>query len=214
MFFLLLRIGGIQMNNNNNVQVRNTRLYLLVEIAIFAAVAFALDLLIPKLGWSFRIGFDMVPIMILALRWGIPAGMAGGLIWGLLQIVSGDAYVLTVAQVILEYPIACMSLALAGIFFVAIQKELRKSNYTVGKAIAYAVGGALIGSVGRFVCHWLAGVIFWGSGAAPGQSVYLFSLAVNGPAMITDMIATSIIMVILAPFYQKIIRNPRVDYKF
>ena len=63
------------------------RLIVMMEIAILAALSMGLDFIDS----SFRIGpysfsFSMVPILILAIRRGVGAGVLGGLIWALLQM--------------------------------------------------------------------------------------------------------------------------------
>ena len=48
-----------------------------------------------RLGYSTHVyrpwislSFKMVPIFLLSFRWGLKAGAMGGLIWGLLQVVT------------------------------------------------------------------------------------------------------------------------------
>ena len=66
------------------------RLLMMVEIAIFAAVGLVLDQLSFKL-WAQggSISFVMVPIMLMAIRWGLTAGLATGLIVGVIQMMFG-----------------------------------------------------------------------------------------------------------------------------
>ena len=72
----------------------------IIEIAIFAALALIFDLIIPSFGHGFKISFKMVPIILLALRWGVGSGLMGGFLWGILQILVGDAYILSLPQVL------------------------------------------------------------------------------------------------------------------
>src|SRR5690625_998678 len=89
----------------------------LLEIAIFGALAMLLDL-IPSINPhpSISISFAMVPIFIIAFRWGVRASFASGFIWGILQIVLGDAWILTPLQAFIEYFIAFAFVGFAGLF--------------------------------------------------------------------------------------------------
>lgn len=89
---------------------------LLTEIAFMAALAFIISL-IPNTvyGWII-IEIATIPILLLSLRRGLTAGLVGGLIWGMLAIITGHAYILTLSQAFLEYILAPMSLGLAGLF--------------------------------------------------------------------------------------------------
>lgn len=69
--------------------MRNTNLQAMIESAILAAFAMVIDIL-PlsiKLPTGGSISFAMIPIFIIAYRWGFKSAFLGGLVWGLLQIV-------------------------------------------------------------------------------------------------------------------------------
>lgn len=106
--------------------MRNTNLQAMIESAILAAFALIIDIL-PlsiKLPTGGSISFAMIPIFIIAYRWGFKRAFLGGLIWGLLQIVVGDAYILTPVQAFIEYFIAFAFIGFAGLFYRPIQKAL------------------------------------------------------------------------------------------
>ena len=95
----------------------------LIEASIFAAFAVILDLLPSiKLTPAISISIAMLPIFLVAMHWGIKAGMMSGFIWGLLQIILGDAYILTPVQAFLEYFVAFAFIGLAGACMPAIRK--------------------------------------------------------------------------------------------
>ncbi len=79
---------------------------LLTEIAFMAALAFIISL-IPNTvyGWII-VEIACIPILILSFRRGLTAGLVGGLIWGILSMITGHAYILTLSQAFLEYLIA------------------------------------------------------------------------------------------------------------
>ncbi|WP_263849585.1 energy-coupled thiamine transporter ThiT [Lacticaseibacillus camelliae] len=66
----------------------NSRVLILVEIAVIAAFAMALEYVPHKTGISsIEMSYGVIPITVLALRRGTGAGMAAGLTWGVLDIM-------------------------------------------------------------------------------------------------------------------------------
>ncbi|MGN4426404.1 energy-coupled thiamine transporter ThiT [Bacillus cereus group sp. MYBK30-1] len=198
--------------------MRNTNLQAMIESAILAAFALIIDIL-PlsiKLPTGGSISFAMIPIFIIAYRWGFKMAFLGGLIWGLLQIVVGDAYILTPVQAFIEYFIAFAFIGFAGLFYRPIQKALasnssdaehssfgsRKDKPTSKqnqgkKALVYIILATFIGSFARYFCHFIAGIIFWGQYAPKGQSAVLYSLIVNGSTMIGSFILCTVLLILL-----------------
>ena len=165
--------------------MRNTNLQAMIESAILATFAMIIDIL-PlslKLPTGGSISFAMIPIFIIAYRWGFKSAFLGGLVWGLLQIVVGDAYILTPVQAFIEYFIAFAFIGFAGLFYRPIQKALLTSNENsleqsnLGnrkdkhsskqnqgkKVLAYIILATFIGSFARYFCHFIAGIIFSGT---------------------------------------------------
>ncbi|MDM5156966.1 energy-coupled thiamine transporter ThiT [Bacillus sp. DX1.1] len=199
--------------------MRNTNLQAMIESAILAAFALIIDIL-PlsiKLPTGGSISFAMIPIFIIAYRWGFKKAFLGGLIWGLLQIVVGDAYILTPVQAFIEYFIAFAFIGFAGLFYRPIQKALAnqqknnqdESNFdsrkdkpiSAGnqrkKALVYIIIATFIGSFARYFCHFIAGVIFFGKYAPPGQSAVLYSLIVNGSTMLASFGLCTVLLLLL-----------------
>lgn len=92
------------------------RLLMMIEVAIFAAIGFILD----KLSFSIwaqggSISLVMVPIVLMAMRWGTLPGLATGLIVGVLQVLTG-ASILTPLQGFLDYFFAFTIVGIAGVF--------------------------------------------------------------------------------------------------
>ncbi|MFF1994610.1 energy-coupled thiamine transporter ThiT [Bacillus mycoides] len=178
--------------------MRNTNLQAMIESAILAAFALVIDILplsikISATGGS--ISFAMIPIFIIAYRWGFKMAFLGGLIWGLLQIVVGDAIIVTPIQVIIEYFVAFAFIGFAGLFYKQIQQTL--INGERKKTISYIVLATFIGSLARYFCHFIAGIIFWGQYAPKGQSAFLYSLIFNGSTMIGSYIICTILLIFL-----------------
>ena len=91
----------------------------MIEVALFATIAYILDLVTQpmSLGPWISLSFKMVPIFLLSFRWGVGAGAMGGLIWGLLQVVTGQAAGgwLTLTQGFLEYFVAFSLIGISGV---------------------------------------------------------------------------------------------------
>ncbi|KHD84768.1 energy-coupled thiamine transporter ThiT [Heyndrickxia ginsengihumi] len=186
----------------------------MIESAIFAAFAMMLDL-VPSLHLpgGIEVSFAMVPIFIVAFRWGFLASFASGLVWGLLQIVVGDAAndILNPIQGIIEYFIAFACIGFAGMFKTVIQKNV--SNHHKVRANCWIVLAVLVGCISRYIWHFIAGVIYWGSYAPKGQSPVIYSLIVNGGTMIGNFIICSVISTILASIAPHLLKQHRHNHQ-
>src|SRR5690625_1824206 len=90
------------------MDARQKRLRMLIEIAILTALAIVLDN-IPFLKFSLwpnggSVSFAMVPVFIVAFRWGLGGGLISGLLFGLLKLVFGPT-ILHLYQAFIEYEI-------------------------------------------------------------------------------------------------------------
>ena len=170
------------------------KLLMMVEIAIFAAIGLVLDQFSFKL-WAYggSISFVMLPIMLMAIRWGLTAGLATGFIIGVLQMMFG-AFIVHWLQAILDY-----GLAFTVVGFVAVirnpvlqaAKALDKKKMTI-----YIILGALLGGTLRFVSHLLAGVVFF-SEYAGEDNVWSYSIIYNGSYMLPATLLTALVAVLL-----------------
>ena len=191
--------------------MRNNRLLYFVEVAIFAALAFVFDFLGNIMSLSLwaqggSISIAMVPIFLMAIRWGVKGGVVTGLLLGLLQIVSGTAYILTPVQGFLDYIVAFSAVGLAGILFSQIQTDNGKNRK---RNMMFVVGGILLGSSLRFLAHFIAGVVFFGSGAADGQSVIVFSLLYNLSYLLPSVIVSGgVILLLSSSAPQLVLKKP------
>ena len=183
----------------------NQRIQILLEVALFAVIALILDLFIPSIG-PVKIDIKMLPVVIIALRRGLIPGILSGLLWGLLQVLVGDAYILTISQFLLEYFVAFALIGLAGFFSKPLQKLLNEEPDALGKQIFWASIGLLIGSGARYIIHFLAGYIFWGSYAPEGQGAFLYSLIVNGTSFLTETATVLVAILFLTKYFQTLIR--------
>ena len=181
----------------------STRVWL--EIALCAAIATVLDLFIPSPTFAVEVSVKMLPIIFLSLRRGWPAGMLGGFLWGLLQVLLGDAYFLSIIQFLLEYFVAFALVGLAGLLVQPMQTTLVDQSQAYGNQISLAIAALVTGSLARYLIHFLAGVWFWGSYAPEGQSPYLYSFLVNGGAFLSETLTCAIVIALLVKFYPRLI---------
>jgi thiamine transporter len=187
----------------------NKRLIMMIEASFFAAFALILDLLPSiKLSPSISISFAMVPILIIAFRWGFLAATASGFIWGLLQIAMGDAYILTPLQGFIEYFLAFAFIGFAGLFMKKIQVSLTENKK---KALQWIIIATFVGSAARYFWHFIAGFLFWGEYAPEGMSPLLFSLGVNGGTMIGAAIYCSVILFLLVSSSPRFLLHKRAS---
>ncbi|HHX22913.1 MAG: energy-coupled thiamine transporter ThiT [Tepidanaerobacteraceae bacterium] len=115
-----------------------------------------------------------LPVFIYAYIFGPTAGIAAGTAYGLLQLIQ-DPYILHPFQVFLDYILAFAAWGLAGFF---------------RKNISF---GIILGGIGQIFSSFLSGVIFFGSYAPEGMSPIIYSLAVNGTVLGTNMLICLVI---------------------
>ena len=185
----------------------------LAEVAIFAALAFALDAL---QGGIFKgifinggsIGFAMIPIFIISYRRGLLPGILCGFILSLIQMLGGiyiiqgktlDGAFMQAAgpfiQVMLDYVLAYTVVGFAGVFMSFYQK----SNSFKSKLIWITLG-CLLGGLLKYASHTLAGLWFW-PGEMWGVGGAAYSFLYNGLYCIPNIIISILIMVIIAKAY-------------
>ncbi|MBP2077963.1 energy-coupled thiamine transporter ThiT [Oceanobacillus polygoni] len=173
------------------------RTLFLVEVAIFTALALLLDILpISFKIWAQggSVSFAMIPVFIVAFRWGIKGGLLSGFLWGVLQVATGTAYVLVPLQGFIDYAVAFTVLGFAGIFAKKIQEAVKSGE--TEKYLTYITLGVFVGSALRFAAHYVAGIVFFGS-AVEGQPAWLYSLIYNASYMVPSFILSAIIVFFL-----------------
>lgn len=177
--------------------MRSNRLLFLIEIAIFTALALLIDILPLSFkiwGQGGSISFAMIPVFIVAFRWGLKGGLLSGFLWGVLQIAVGNAYILTPLQGLIDYGLAFTGIGLAGIFARHVQESVK--NGKVGIYLSYITAGVFLGSAARFVAHYVAGIVFFGS-AVEGQPAWLYSLIYNASYMVPSFILSTVLVFFL-----------------
>ncbi|MCA0969517.1 energy-coupled thiamine transporter ThiT [Halobacillus litoralis] len=176
----------------------NRKILFLVEVAIFAALALLLDV-IPFLSFKVwaqggSVSFSMIPVFLMAFRWGLKGGITTGVLFGFYQILTG-AYIVTIFQTLLDYVVAFGVLGFAGIVAYPMRKAIESKH--VKRMITLIFLGGLIGSFLRFAGHFFAGLWFYGSLAPEGQPVWLYSLVYNGGYMLPSFLLSTVILALL-----------------
>lgn len=177
----------------------NTRF--ITEVAVLTALAIVLDFFDRSaMGFAWinggSISTSMIPIFILAFRWGLKGGLTGGFILGLVQILLGQAWLLpatsgwwkVIVQAGLDYPIGFMMIGFAGLFS-------KDKFYTMW-------AGIVTGGVLRLLSHVLSGVLFFAEYAGD-QNPFIYSIIYNS----TYMIPSIVLSIIVVPIIVKRVKN-------
>ncbi|MDQ1279033.1 MAG: thiamine transporter [Thermoproteota archaeon] len=168
-----------QPNNINRKSIFSTKI--LAEIIIMVALAGTLSLLshsffnLPQ-GGSINLG--MIPIFWLALRRGPKIGIFAGAVFGVVDLTI-EPFIVNPVQFILDYPLPFACLGLAGFF----QK--------------LPIIGVVVGGIGRFISHFVSGVVYFADYAPAGMSPIVYSAVYNGTYIIPSIIVCALIIGIL-----------------
>jgi thiamine transporter len=152
----------------------------LAEMAIAIALATVLSyikIFSMPYGGSVTLG-SMVPILLISFRRDVKIGVITGVIYGLVQMIL-DGWFYSPVGMALDYPIAFGVLGLAALF----KKQ--------------PILGVVIAMVGRFLSHFISGVVFFGIYAPEGMSPVLYSAIYNGGYMLPELIISAILIYLL-----------------
>jgi thiamine transporter len=152
----------------------------LAEMAIAIALATVLSyikIFTMPYGGSVTLG-SMVPILLIAFRRDVKVGVITGVIYGFVQMFL-DGWFYSPVGMALDYPIAFGVLGIAGLF---------KKQPIIGVVIAMA---------GRFISHFISGVVFFGMYAPEGMNPVIYSAIYNGGYMIPEMVISAILIYLL-----------------
>ncbi len=142
-------------------------------IALAAALHLVRIFQLP-FGGSITLG-SMIPILLFSLRRGALPGILAGTMFGFIVLIE-EPFIFHPFQVFLDYPLAFGLLGLAGIF---------KRNPIAGVAVAIS---------GRFVAHYLSGIIFFAEFAPEGINPYLYSALYNGSFLSVEFAISGILI--------------------
>ncbi len=121
---------------------------------------------------------SMVPLFLLSMRRGPYVGVFAGAVHGMVQLAL-QPYILTPIQVIIDYPLPFACIGLAGFF----------------KKIPLL--GVVVGIAGRFLSHFVSGVVFWYMYTPEGMTAVVYSAVYNGSYLFGELIISAIVVYLL-----------------
>ncbi|SDN26458.1 energy-coupled thiamine transporter ThiT [Alkalicoccus daliensis] len=167
------------------------KLIVLLEVALMVALAVILDLItLFRMPFGGSVTLSMLPIIVIAYRRGVKAGVTTGFLFGLANLMFGP-YVVHWVQAVLEYPVAFAAVGLAGIF--AFQEKL-----SVKKKYLYLSAGIALAVFLRFTAHFTAGIIWFGEFAPEGTPVAVYSFLYNLSYLGPTFVLLLIVMILFA----------------
>ena len=146
---------------------------MVLMIALSGALFFIRPFILPQ-GGSITMG-AMIPVILFSIRRGPRLGIFAGVIFGLI-VLTVEPFVVHPIQFLLDYPVAFGALGLAGFF---------KKWHVAG------VGAAILG---RFLSHFVSGIVFFAAFAPEGIHPALYSAVYNGSYLGIEFVVSGIII--------------------
>jgi len=157
---------------------------LLIAIAVIIELVFRV---LPRQPQGGSIDVTMLPLFIIAYRFGLKNGIIAGIVFGIINFLM-SGLVLHWGSIFFDYILAFGVLGLAALFF----KMNKDSVVLFGTGIV--VAGIL-----RFLLHYLSGIIFFGQYAPEGTPVALYSFTYNitymGPSILLTLIVGVLVFI-------------------
>lgn len=170
----------------------------LVESAILIAIGTVLSIFAFPSFWPLGGGItfcSMLPLVLLAHRYGTKWGVFSALVFGLLQMVLGIQNVqwatsvwTALAIILLDYLIAFGVIGLSAVFNKVIKTRL--VSIEVGIVFTFLL---------RLACHYFSGVFVWDR-IFPnelGWAAPIWSIAYNGSFMLAEILITGIVAALI-----------------
>ncbi len=176
--FALLVIGSIVSKQKKAAFDAKCLAFCAVSLAL-ATVTSMIKLFDMPMGGAVTL-LSMFFICLIGYLYGPVIGITTGVAYGLLQMVM-DPYIISLPQLLIDYPLAFGALGLSGFF----------ADKKYGLVIGYVVG-----IIGRFIFSVISGVVFFAMYAPENMSPLVYSAAYNGGYIFTEGIITVIILLI------------------
>lgn len=168
--------------------MKSKRIMWICESAIMVAVGTVLSM-IPLINMPFGgsvTAASMVPVILIAYRYGLGLGSVTGLVYSLIQLLLGAnnlSYATSagaaVAIILLDYVLAFTALGLVGVF-----KD--KLNSQAGDMV---LGTVMVCAI-RYIMHVISGCTVWAGVSIPTEEGLLYSLVYNAAYMVPETIVT------------------------
>jgi thiamine transporter len=179
---VLLALMGVLVMIFGLMRIRREKMdtSVLINSALLLALAVVLEQLrifhMPQ-GGSVTAG-AMVPLLLIACRFGMGTGVLAGFAYGMINMLQ-DPFILHPVQVLFDYPLPFMAMGLAG---------LSRKHLYLGTGLAFLT---------RFGCHFISGVVFFGSYAPEGVSPVWYSLVFNATYLVPEMLICCLLLKVL-----------------
>ena len=126
-------------NSKSRLKIR-----MLCESAVMVVLAQILGYLkLWQMPWGGSVCLSMLPIFFFACRWGLTPGLMSGFVLGMLQFMFDGGIALGWQSILGDYLLAFTVLGVAGLF--------RGKIYV----------GTVVGSLARFLVHYVVGATIW-----------------------------------------------------
>lgn len=174
---LAAKFGANKKDAGKNTAFSAKRLAFCAIAMALATVTSFLKIVDLPMGGSLTL-FSMFFICFIGYLYGTKTGIITGVAYGVLQLIL-DCYVVHPVQLIIDYPLAFGALGLSGLF----------TNSKNG-----LFKGVILGVAGRYICHFITGVIYFGVYAPEGMNQIVYSLAYNATYIVPELILTLILI--------------------
>ena len=170
----------------------------ITETAIMLAIATVLSLLQFSGPWALGGSItvcSMLPIILIAHRYGTKWGLLTALTYSLLQLLLGlqnvqyaPNAISAIGIILLDYVLAFGVLGFSAVF----------DNVFKSKKTAFIVG-IIVTMTARYFCHFLSGIIIWEAlwPNSLGWTSWIWSISYNGSYMLPEMLITSVVGLLL-----------------
>ena len=162
----------------------------------FGTVLSELKLLSMPMGGTVTV-MSILPLAIIAYRYGIRWGLISGAAYGLLQMILGmdnlrygTNFLAVVCIILFDYMIAFASQGFAGMF-----RGKFHGNQSAELSLGIVVAGIF-----RYACHFISGWAVWGMWAPEGMPAWLYSLEYNALYMVPEVLITAFGAAVLSVF--------------
>lgn len=181
------------------------RLQAIVEIGLAVALCAAFNTFaLYRMPQGGAVSLEMAPIVMIALRRGLKAGVVTGVLFGLVDLMI-EPFVVHPLQFVLDYPLAFGLVGVAGAFAARwwgfVDGGVRRGEprlIYLGQLTAI-LPAVLLASVLRMLSHTVSGALFFAAYAPAGQNAWLYSVIYNGAYLLPSALACAVALWIAQP---------------
>lgn len=171
--------------------IRLTETAIMIALGTILSIVKLVDL---PYGGSITIA-HMLPVILIAYRYGSRWGFCSGFVYGLLQLLLGmknlsyaTSFLAAVAIIVLDYLAAYSVVGIIGIFQ---KNKSQPITITFGTLLVFLL---------RYTCHVISGCTVWAGLSVPTSEAFVFSVIYNATYMIPEAIVTTVAALYLSNF--------------